>query len=52
MTFLFWIRFFAGVMSGSIPWQVLESQYLSYGHKYIEEVGQLIHSPEKNVLSQ
>lgn len=38
--------FTQGVMSGSIPWQVLQSQYLSYGKDDKDELKKLIHSPE------
>lgn len=33
-------------MSGSIPWKILESQYLSYEQESREEFEKLIHSPE------
>lgn len=36
-------------MTGSIPWDILTSQYLSYGAKRKEELYQLIHSPEIDV---
>ena len=36
-------------MSGSVPWQILESQYLSYGQECKEEFDRLINSPEKIV---
>ncbi|KAI2808753.1 hypothetical protein RDWZM_005959 [Blomia tropicalis] len=39
--------FTQGVMSGSVPWQILESQYLSYGQECKEEFDRLINSPEK-----
>lgn len=39
--------FTQGVMSGAIPWELLQSQYFS-DHVFREEIEQLIHSPEQN----
>lgn len=39
--------FTQGVMSGAIPWELLQSQYFS-DHVFREEIEQMIHSPEKN----
>lgn len=39
--------FTQGVMSGAIPWELLQSQYFS-DHVFREEIEQLIHSPETN----
>lgn len=39
--------FTQGVMSGAIPWSLLQSQYFSDQH-YKDEFWKLIHSPEKN----
>ncbi|KAG0432737.1 hypothetical protein HPB47_020563 [Ixodes persulcatus] len=36
-----------GVMSGAIPWELLQSQYFS-DHVFREEIEQMIHSPEEN----
>ena len=41
--------FTQGVMSGSIPWEILESQYRMYHPNDREELKQLIVSPEDNV---
>ena len=42
--------FTQGVMSGSIPWGLLENEYGSYNEDCKEELKKLIHSPE-NVRS-
>uniref|UniRef100_V5GJS7 Uncharacterized protein n=2 Tax=Ixodes ricinus TaxID=34613 RepID=V5GJS7_IXORI len=39
--------FTQGVMSGAIPWELLQSQYFS-DHVFREEIEQMIHSPEEN----
>uniref|UniRef100_A0A224YPQ7 Protein, containing DUF2048 domain n=1 Tax=Rhipicephalus zambeziensis TaxID=60191 RepID=A0A224YPQ7_9ACAR len=39
--------FTQGVMSGAIPWELLQSQYFS-DHVFREEIEQLIHTPEQN----
>lgn len=39
--------FTQGVMSGAIPWDLLQSQYFS-DHVFREEIEQMIHSPEDN----
>ncbi|XP_064481317.1 protein ABHD18-like isoform X2 [Ornithodoros turicata] len=39
--------FTQGVMSGAIPWDLLQSQYFS-DHVFREEIEQIIHSPERN----
>ncbi|RWS11009.1 C4orf29-like protein [Dinothrombium tinctorium] len=40
--------FTQGVMSGAIPWGVLENQYDSFGEEFRKEVKEMIHSPEDN----
>ncbi|XP_053207287.1 protein ABHD18-like [Panonychus citri] len=38
--------FTQGVLSGAIPWQTLEDQYVQYGSEFQNEVKKMIHSPE------
>jgi len=42
--------FTEGVLSGAIPWSVLEEQYKHFGDDTISELSKLIQSPEKNYL--
>lgn len=41
--------FTQGVMSGSIPWKMLETQYLSYPDRDRTELRELLNSPEEYV---
>lgn len=36
-----------GVMSGAVPWALLENEYFSYDEVCREELKRMIHSPEK-----
>ena len=39
------------MLSGAIPWQTLEDQYVQYGSEFRDEVKKMIHSPEWVSLS-